>query len=675
MCGLSGFISVNGGTQSCLGAETSIRRMISQLAHRGPDGEGVWSDETKGVSLGHRRLSVLDLSAEGEQPMMSESGRYIIVYNGEVYNHKQLRKDLESRCAVRGWRGGSDTETLLAMFEFWGVRKTLPWLDGMFAFAVWDRHECRLTIARDRLGEKPLYYGWLGPSSKAHVFAFASELKALRAHPAFAQPVSRTALQLYLRCSYIPAPYSIYDKVYKLEPGSLLEINTLSRNQGGSERSLDDLIADSHCEVERWWSSTDCYKKTLGGDSEDELTSISLIERNLAQSVRSQMLSDVPIGAFLSGGIDSTLVTALLQTHSSESVKTFTVGFTESEYDESVYAKNVAHYLGTDHHELIVSPRDAQAVIPRLSQIYDEPFGDSSQIPTFLVANLARQSVTVALSGDGGDELFGGYNRYVIGPRLWSGFSRLTPTQRRILGITLGALPLGLWNQLGKFVSIAHLDTKVQRLSSRLGNVNSLDELYWSLVKEWSDSDTVVKGREGGNIDHVAGIKDIVFPSSLSESSRMMHYDLNTYLPGDILCKVDRAAMSCSLETRSPFLSASVVEAAMMLPDHMKIRDNVGKWVLRKILERYVPARLTDRPKVGFSIPLAGWLRGPLKDWAEDLLGERRLEAEGFFYPAPIRAAWMDHLSGRADNSSKVWSILMFQAWLSDTQQVTRISQ
>lgn len=642
MCGLTGFAFAPGEPDQM---QAIGRTMADRIRHRGPDDEGLWADGDAGVVLAHRRLSIVDLSAAGHQPMVSSSGRWVIAYNGEVYNHLELRKRLEADCSARAWRGHSDTETVLACIDAWGLEAALRACVGMFAIALWDREERVLWLARDRLGEKPLYYGWQGGTC-----LFGSELKALRAHPAFNAGVDRGALALLLRHNYVPAPYSIHTGIHKLPPGTFVRIRA----------------GDRDAEPVAYWSLRDVAERGTGcavtlsdNDAIDEL------ERRLGAAVRSQMMADVPLGALLSGGIDSSLITALMQANSARAVRTFTIGFDEHEYDEAVHARSVAAHIGTEHTELRLGGGDALDLVPRLPEMYDEPFADSSQLPTHLVMKLARQHVTVALSGDGGDEMFGGYNRYFLGPKVWRRLRWVPGPLRHALGGMLAALPPASVNSLAaRFApraGVALPGDKLHKLASRIRGVRSMDDLYVRLVSEWDDpAALVIGGRMPPNLlDRRAN-----WPRLGDPVARMMALDGLTYLPDDILAKVDRASMAVSLETRAPFLDRGVVEFAWSLPMSMKLGDGQGKWILRRLLDRHVPRHLIERPKMGFAVPLDAWLRGPLRDWAESLLSEDRLRREGFLDAMPIRAAWKRHLSGEASLGYRLWSVLMFQAWL-----------
>jgi asparagine synthase (glutamine-hydrolysing) len=621
--------------------------MLPALTHRGPDDAGVWVDETLGLALGHRRLSIVDLSPAGHQPMHSASGRYVMAFNGEIYNHESIRADLEAAGARPAWRGHSDTETLLAAIEHWGVEATLRLAVGMFAIALWDRERRRLTLARDRAGEKPLYYGLQGET-----LLFASELKPLRRHPAFRGEVDRGALALYLRHNYVPDPLSIYVGISKLDPGTWVEFDERGRETARAA----------------YWNAVEVVDRGrarpfAGSDGE----AVAALEQVLGQAVGAQMVADVPLGAFLSGGIDSTTIVALMQERASRPVRTFTIGFTDPAFDESPSARAVAAHLGTDHTELKVTPEDAMGVIPRLPEIYDEPFADSSQIPTFLVSQLARRHVTVSLSGDAGDELFGGYNRYFWAQRVWSNLQRVPRPLRRLGSNLITARSAEAWD--GSFgllnrVLPARLRTtrsgnKLHRLAGLLG-AESPAAIYRSLVSHWENPRELLQsGSEPpSRLEALMAADD---PGTFPE--RMMLWDLLTYLPGDILAKVDRAAMAVSLETRVPMLDHRVIEFAWTLPQHLRIRDGQGKWLLRQVLYKRVPREIMDRPKMGFGVPINAWLRGPLRDWAADLLDERRMREDGFLDPAPVHAKWREHLAGERDWAYWLWDVLMFQAW------------
>lgn len=652
MCGLTGILDAR--NQATEGLRHVVNAMTSPLAHRGPDANDVWVGE--GIALGHRRLSILDLSPAGAQPMHSACGRYVIAYNGEIYNHLDLRRDLEAAGAAPEWRGHSDTETLLAAIVHWGLDETLRCAAGMFAIALWDRRERRLSLARDRVGEKPLYWGWAG-----RAIVFGSELKALRQHPDFPRDVCREALAQYLRFAYVPAPRSIHPGVYKLEPGSILTING-APPAAPPHAPLRPGKSHGSLSIHRYWSLNEMIEEGARSQFTSEGEALSTVAEALRRAVRRQMVADVPLGAFLSGGIDSSLIVALMQTQSLRPIQTFTVRFENPAFNEAPFAAAVARHLGTDHTELTVTEKDAREVIPLLPDMYDEPFADSSQIPTHLVCKAARRTVTVALSGDAGDELFGGYNRYFWGPRVWRRVDWMPHSVRRVLGRAIAAVPVNAWDSLGAISGgrVARPGDKAHRLAARLRDVRTMDDLYRSLVSEWPEEQLVPNLGNAGQT-----LLDDPLPYVLADDAagRMMAQDMRTYLPDDILCKVDRAAMAVSLETRVPFLDPDVLAASARLPMQMKIRDGQGKWALRQILYRHVPRDVIERPKLGFGIPVGDWLRGPLRDWAEDLLSEENLRRDGLIDPAPVRQAWADHLSGRYDRTHRLWIILMLMAW------------
>ncbi len=671
MCGVTGFVVQPGTNAHEL--ERVVGRMASAIQHRGPDGSDTWADAETGVALGHRRLAIIDLSPAGRQPMRSATGRFVVAYNGEIYNHREMRAELDKEAAVSAWRGHSDTETLLAAIERWGLEATLRRAVGMFAIALWDTHERTLHLVRDRFGEKPLYYGWTA-SGAQRAFVFGSELKAIRTYPGFANPICREALAQYMRFIYVPAPRSIYSGVYKLEPGCLLTL----RGEPPSAPPREPLRAgDTYgsIAVQKWWSLGDAVVAGAANPISDEREAVDALESTLSDAVRLQSLADVPLGAFLSGGVDSSAIVALMQRQATQPVKTFTIGFEEKAYDESNYARAVAHHLGTLHSELYVTSKEAQDVIQHLPETYDEPFADSSQIPTHLVCRAARQHVTVALSGDAGDELFGGYNRYFWGPRIWARLAWLPYSARRALGAAITAIPPRGWDALGAPLNavlpgsrgIARVGDKAHKLAARLRGVQDIDDLYRSLVSEWQDPAAVVLGENGGLIVEPDSVLSDALPTTGLDDGqlRMMYRDSLSYLPDDILCKVDRAAMATSLETRVPFLDHRVVELAWRMPLDMKIRGNEGKWALRQVLYRHVPRELIERPKAGFGIPVGEWLRGPLREWAESLLAESRLRAEGYFRPEVVTRRWREHVSGARDHTLSIWAVLMFQAWLS----------
>ena len=668
MCGLVGFIKCSAGKEGRKAGQqfsdqALLGRMADMLVHRGPDDTGTWIDTDSGLFLAHRRLSIVDLSHAGHQPMVSASGRYVMVFNGEIYNHFSMRVELEAldihtATQVNGrssfeWCGHSDTETLLAGFEAWGIEATLKKTVGMFAIALWDSEDRVLTLARDRMGEKPLYYGFQG-----ELFLFGSELKALKVHPDFLSEVDRDVLCLYLRHCYIPAPHSIYKGILKLLPGTYLQVKL------GAEASTQKLTPKSY------WRLADVAEQGVANAFEGSVTeAIATLDSQLKQAVDLQMMADVPLGAFLSGGVDSSAVVALMQSQSMRPVKTFSIGFDEVGYNEAEYAKAIAQYLGTEHTELYVSSAEAMGVIPLLGKMYDEPFADSSQIPTFLVSQMAKQHVTVSLSGDGGDELFCGYNRYLLADA-WQKIENLPFEARRSVGYLMKKLSPAAWDaifkQVGKIKKFpSNMGDKIEKLANRLEKVNGVNELYYSLVSEIDYPGKIVIGAT----EPITWLTEVGMKSSFQDAKQhMMFMDTMTYLPDDILVKVDRAAMANSLETRVPFLDHRVVELAWRLPMAMKVRGGESKWILRQVLYQYVPKQLIERPKAGFGIPLGDWLCGSLRDWAENLLDEQRLRREGYFNANFVRELWRTHLMGRRNHQSLLWSILMFQEWLEDMQ-------
>ncbi len=650
MCGITGFWDPS-SADCAEELQTRVTSMTEPIHHRGPDDSGMWVDALSGIALGFRRLAILDLSPAGHQPMFSTDERYVIVFNGEVYNFNQLRAELAG--LGHAFRGHSDTEVMLAAICQWGIQAAVQRFNGMFAFALWDRRECRLTLVRDRLGIKPLYYGWAGS-----VFLFGSELKALKAHPVFRAEIDRGALALYLRHNYIPAPYTIYTGFCKLLPGTIL---TLAGDQLGE---LPDPVP--------YWSARQVAESGVahlfeGSDQE----AVVELDALLRESVRERMIADVPLGAFLSGGIDSSAIVALMQVQSDRPIQTFTIGFHESGYNEAGHAKEVAHHLGTEHTELYVTPQEAQAVIPRLPALFDEPFADSSQIPTFLIAELARRHVTVSLSGDGGDELFGGYNRYSWARKIWKATGWMPAPFRTLGSAALRRTPPAAWDNLlsNRLIPprwrLFEAGEKIRKIAEILP-ANSPEAIYLDLVSHWKEPASTVRGA-AEPLTLLTSRES--WPCLPDYTAWMIYMDLVTYLPDDILVKVDRASMGVSLEARVPFLDDHrVVEYAWRLPLRMKMRNGQGKWLLRQVLYQYVPRQMIERPKKGFGVPIDAWLKGPLRGWAEALLGEQRLKDEGFFNPKPIRQKWQEHLTGKHNWQYHLWDILMFEAWLEDNR-------
>jgi asparagine synthase (glutamine-hydrolysing) len=635
MCGFAGILDTDPQLTNHAMADL-VGRMADALRARGPDDSGVWTDAEAGIALGFRRLSILDLSPAGHQPMISANGRFVIVFNGEAYNFAALRAELESHGVV--FRGGSDTEVVLEACAYWGFLPTLRRLNGMYAIALWDRAKRTLSLARDRLGIKPLYLARMGAS-----WLFASQPAAFVPHPAWSPRLDRGALKAFFRFNYVPAPATIWRNVEKLMPGSW----AILRAEGGIERG-------------RYWNLRDEAARPRFRDLDTRIAADEL-ETLLTDSVRGQMVADVPVGAFLSGGIDSSTVVALMQAVAGDrKVRTFTIGFPVRAYDESVAAAAVAKHLGTEHTQMIVTPDDAMSVVPFLPEIYDEPFADASQIPTFLVSRLTRQSVTVALSGDGGDEGFAGYNRYDALPH-WQKLSSIPMGMRNLAARAVRALAPRHWDRLfGSFgVRTPQAGDKLHK-AAHIATAGTVEELYRRLVSQWQVPDEVVRGAP--DLPHPADDPDLAraIPDPVQ---RLQYLDFATYLPDDILAKVDRASMAVGLEARVPLLDHRVVEFALRLPDALKRRDGRGKYLLRQVLYRHVPPNLVDRPKTGFAIPIGAWLRGPLRDWAEELLDPRQLRADGLLDAATVRAAWAEHLSGSRNLQYQLWGVLMFQGW------------
>ncbi|MEP7348378.1 MAG: asparagine synthase (glutamine-hydrolyzing) [Sphingorhabdus sp.] len=641
MCGIAGFLA-----ESWRGRDVESRQVLrsmgDSIAYRGPDAEGYWVDSTFGICMVHRRLSIIDLTEAGAQPMQSRSGRYILLLNGEIYNHAELRQRFEGP-----WRGTSDTEVFLEAIDNLGIVSAIKQAVGMFACAVWDKHERTLTLGRDRMGEKPLYYGWQGCGSQK-VFLFASELPAICAHPSFIAEINRTALANFMRYNNVGGDQSIYRGINKLRPGCLLVVD-----QGG------------HHHETLYWSVAEAAISGVSDQYDGSDTDAILnVENLLRQSVQQQMLADVPVGAFLSGGVDSSLITALMQEQSSTPVRTFSIGFEEEGYNESKYARAVARHLGTEHTEMFVTVQDALEIVPQLPEIFSEPFADSSQLPTYLLAKLTREHVTVALSGDGGDELFGGYNRHQFAHSIWPKIRKLPQPVRGVAAQILLSASHKNIDRVAELFRLKHYWNRLSEKSFKAGNAISSSnrfDLYNNIVSHWQDPSEIVLG------DSVSGYYSSYFENSLNvlgESEWIMSQDMIHYLPNDILTKVDRAAMAVSLEARIPMLDYRLVEFAWRLPMSMKLRNGTSKWVLREILYRHVPQSLIDRPKTGFAVPIGDWLRGPLRDWAEDLLEPTLLKAQNYLRPEPIQKAWTQHLSGKRDLYAPLWNILMFQAWL-----------
>lgn len=650
MCGIAGFCSSVSSTNPADLAQIATR-MAAAISHRGPDAAGTWHHAALGLGLAHQRLAILDLTSAGHQPMASASGRYVIAFNGEIYNHLQLRRELDAAGLAPRWRGHADTETLLAAIEAWGLEGTLQRCAGMWALVLLDQHQRVLHLARDRFGEKPLYWGVSG-SGTSQALLFGSELKAIRAYPGFNNAIDRAALAQLLSFGQVPAPLSIFAGISKLQAGHRVSI-PLPLTPGPSlPRS------------QPWWQLSSVIDAGCANEFQSESEALQTLEQSLSLAVAEQAIADVPLGAFLSGGIDSSLIAALLQRQTSHPLRTFTIGFEEAGFNEAPHARAVAQHLGTQHSEALLTSGDVFALIPQLPQIYSEPFADSSQLPTHLVCSAARQAgLTVAISGDGGDELFAGYNRYLWGPRIWNRLAWLPGPLRRGLGHAITSLPPPAWDALGQPFPVSQLGQKAHKLAARLRHVRTSDDLYRSLVSEYRDPSVLLQG-DPPDLPPIA--IELPLPECLASApiARMMAWDSLSYLPDDILVKVDRAAMAVGLETRAPFLDHRLAQVAWRLPMAMKIRGSTTKWALRQILYQYVPPELIERPKAGFAVPIGQWLRGPLRAWANDLLHPDRLAREGYLRPEPITRIWRQHLSGRYDHTTKLWSVLMWQSWL-----------
>ena len=641
MCGITGFVRPGGLAPG--EGESIGRAMRDVLVHRGPDDSGVWVECRYGVVLAHRRLSIVDLSSAGHQPMFSPSQRYVIILNGEIYNHDCLRRRVEEKSErLVNWRGTSDTEVLLAAIDRFGVEETLNQVVGMFAFVLWDRRDKTLYLARDRIGEKPLYYGW-----QDRDLLFGSELKSFRVHPSFIGAIDESTIPLFLRYGYVPSPWSIFRGVEKVPPATILRFEV----ESGA------FVVNAMPVARQYWSLHRVVENGLAKPfTGDENEAVDELDGLLATVIDLQTKADVPLGAFLSGGVDSSTILSLMQSRSLQAVKTFTIGFSDPSYNEADSARAIAEHLGTDHTERYVSPEDARDVIPRLPSLYDEPFADCSQIPTVLMCSLAREDVTVVLSGDGGDEVFGGYDRYFRLLRFW-GIHERVPFALRSPSVHL------IQTIVGSGLRGGRLRTRLRTLANIL-DAPSPEILYRYCVSGWKRPSDIMSKSEAAS----AAIEDVAYwPTPGDLQGRLMAIDTITYLPDDVLVKVDRAAMGVGLETRVPFLDHRILEFAWRLPPHFKMRDGAGKWILRRVLGRYIPPQLYERPKRGFGIPLASWLRGPLREWAESLLQSHEIGAIGIFDGDVVRRTWHAFLGGRDDLCTGMWTILMFQAWRAES--------
>jgi len=644
MCGVAGFL-MDSKSSSSVNFDLVTKKMTDSIKHRGPNDSGCWNNPSEGIALGHRRLSILDLSDAGHQPMESSNGRYVIAFNGEIYNHLQIRSDIEKNNGNISWRGHSDTETILSAFETFGIQESLEKFVGMFAFSLWDKKNKILTLARDRLGEKPMYYGWQNIAN-GRVFLFGSELKALKSFPDIDLRVDRGSLSLFLKHAYVPNPYSIYENIFSLEPGQFLQVS----------------LTNKMTKIVNYWEASEIIKK--GSFEEYKGTpkeAVKDLKNLLRHTIKSQMISDVPLGAFLSGGIDSSTVVSIMQEQADIPVKTFTIGFNEKGFDEAKYAKSIANHLGTDHTELYINANDAIKVIPDMHSIYCEPFADSTQIPNFIVSRLANNDVTVALSGDGGDELFGGYSRYNHIDNIWKKINYFPLSTRNLISKIL-TYPLQEKSIYSRYKSKTLTNLSKRIISgTNLINSETIDKLYLHVITQIPFSEDVI---------HDGYLKetklDDLKPSfgDISNIEKMMATDTINYLPDDILTKVDRAAMRTSLETRVPFLDHNIVEFAWRLPISYKVKEGESKWPLQQILKDFLPESLTKREKMGFSVPIHEWIRGPLSEWCEELLNKDRLKSEGFFDEEIVCNKWKEHLFGKKNNITFLWPILMFQSWL-----------
>jgi len=644
MCGFVGFINIDG----IVNPQLTIQKMNNAIIHRGPDDEGYWSAEDKNLFLGFKRLAIVDLSHAGHQPMVSSSERYVMCLNGEIYNHLQLRAELNSMNPNILWRGSSDSETFLRLVELLGITAAVKRTIGMFAITIYDRKHDLIHLVRDRFGEKPLYYGKVNNS-----FVFGSELSAFKQFDNFANQFSAQAINLFLNYSYVPSPLSIYENIFKVDAGEIVTI---------------EISRPHEYKKDLYWDLRERIETSKNHIFQSSSEAMHDLEQNLKDSIKLQMQADVPLGAFLSGGIDSSLITSLMQDMSSTKIKTFTIGFQDASYDESKYAKTIADYLSTDHTEIQVTEAEALNVIPSLSTFYSEPFADSSQIPTYLVSKMAREKVVVALSGDGGDELFGGYNRYFWGSKIWDKINVIPFPLRKIIG-EIGILtPDSLLVAFEKILtlglkkkSISFLNDKVKKLSSRLKYIDSHSSLYKSLTTEWNSLDSLMLRPTGLSAQPFLELHELEF---LTDKENMMYWDLHSYMKDDILTKVDRAAMSNSLETRAPFLDHRVAESAFRFPEKMLIQGNTGKIPLRTILDKYLPQELVDRPKSGFGIPVGDWMRTELRDWVESNLAEKKIHEQGILNAKFVAKLLDDHMTMKQDNTVKLWNILMLNSWI-----------
>jgi len=638
MCGYVGYISKN---EKEINVKI-LEDMAKKIRHRGPDNFGIWVDTQFGFGVAHNRLSVIDTSKSGNQPMISSNGQFVIAFNGEIYNHLALRQEMQGY----NWLSSSDTETLLACIQIWGLKETVKKINGMFSFVLWDIKKKELNLVRDRFGEKPLYYGW-----QDSTFIFGSELKAFLPHPNFMKEIDRESLNLYFKHTFIPAPYSIYKNINKLLPGTIL---TLSKDI--SEPSINKY----------WDLQSNFLQKGQQCVARNKKTVKNELHRNLRKTIEERMSSDVPLGAFLSGGVDSSLVVSIMQSVSKKPVKTFTMGFKDSNFNEAIEAKRISNFLGTDHHELYVTHDDIIDLLPSLTNLYDEPFSDPSQIPTFLVSKLSKRNVTVALSGDGGDELFCGYSRYHFVIKYWKIISSLPFSVRKLLSHQILKIKTQTWDKLANYLFLSkkyrNFGVKIHKVASAI-NSKTLMDLYVNILTNWPSEDQLVKKVKNSKKLNLINLDDHLH---LTDAEKMMIWDMQFFLSDDILVKLDRATMGCSLEGRVPFLDHNLVEQISKIPFKYKFGKKQSKLILREILNEYLPKNLLSSHKSGFDLPLSEWLRGPLKFWAEDILSPKQIKDQGFLNEEIIFKRWQEHKSGARDWSNQLWGVLVFQLWLKD---------
>ncbi|WP_413677058.1 asparagine synthase (glutamine-hydrolyzing) [Prochlorococcus marinus] len=650
MCGIAGLICKD---RQILALDEIGSKMNTSLLNRGPDDSGIWIDNDIGILLSHTRLSVNDLSKAGHQPMLSSSNRFVLTFNGEIYNHWDLRQELEITQGSQNWKSHSDTETLIQAIECWGVYKTLTKLIGMFAFGIFDRKENKFYLARDRFGEKPIYWGITDVGTRK-VLIFGSDLKALKSYPEFNNTINRESMGLFINYNYVPDPHSIYENIWKLEAGKILEI---------------DVTDDDYSKIYpmSWWQLEDTIKNVDGREIENESEAINLLKQELIKSVKSQSKADVKITSFLSGGIDSSLVSALLQETSNSQINTFTIGFENKRFDEATYARRISNYLGSNHSELIFTNEDALNIVPKINEYYSEPFADPAAIPTLLLCNAAKsQGYTVALSGDGADELFGGYNRYTMAPKIWKYFGIIPNFMKPMLINSVNKLSTQSIDLIGSILKIRQFRERLYKITDKISYSNSLEDLYYRLIREWSDVSSITEYKYNQPFTPISNerLNQSIHELKLDPVTFMMVIDCLSYLPGNNQVKLDRASMAVGLETRSPFLDKNVGELIWRLPINLKIKNNCGKYILKEILADYIPKKLFERPKAGFATPINEWIKGPLREWAEEMLNSNKVRDEGFLNPEITTKLLNEHIQGVKDNSKKLWSALIWESWI-----------